>query len=237
MAEVNPEREQRIFDAAARLIEHYGYDKTTVDEIARAAGVSKGAIYLHFKSKEDLFEALILRESDLLTERFWGHLDADASGISIFSVYRYGLVLLDESPLLKAIYTRDKRVLGDWVYRMRDTPAYTQALNISVEFVRHFQQAGLIRRDLDPKGVMYLLMALRYGVLMMDDITPEQQKAPPVSELGDVLAEMLANGLAPREGETDQEAGRKALQELMDLRIIFMEQRKKNSADWKRSGS
>ena len=56
------EREQRILDAAANLIAHYGYDKTTVDEIAREAGVSKGAIYLHFKSKEDLFEALLLRE-------------------------------------------------------------------------------------------------------------------------------------------------------------------------------
>ncbi len=48
----NPERAQRILDAAANLIAHYGYDKTTVDDIARAAGVSKGAIYLHYRSKE-----------------------------------------------------------------------------------------------------------------------------------------------------------------------------------------
>ncbi len=226
MAEANPERERRILDSAARLIEHYGYDKTTVDEIAKEAGVSKGAIYLHFKSKEDLFEALLMRESERIAELFFEHLKADPAGVTVFNIYRYNLVVLDESPLMKAIYTRDKRVLGDWVHRVRDTPAYTQALDVSVDFVRHFQEAGLIRRDLDPQAVMYLLMAIRYGTLMLDDITPDEQKAPPVSQLGEALAEMLSTGLAPREGEGDQEAGRKALQELMDIRLKFIEQRK-----------
>jgi len=226
MAEINPEREQRILDAAARLITHYGYDKTTVDEIAREAGISKGAIYLHFKSKEDLFEALLLRESETITERFYKLLDADPGGVTIFNIYRYSLAVLDESPLLKAIYTRDKRVLGDWVQRVRDTPAYTQALNISVEFVRHFQQAGLIRRDLDPEAVMYLLMALRYGVLVVDDITPEGVRVPTISELGETMAEMLSRGLAPRDGEANQEAGMQALQQLTDMRLKFLEQRK-----------
>ena len=59
-----PEREQRILSAAAERIAHYGYDKTTIEEIARDAGISKGAVYLHFRSKEQLFEALLLRESD-----------------------------------------------------------------------------------------------------------------------------------------------------------------------------
>ncbi|MEM7028378.1 MAG: helix-turn-helix domain-containing protein, partial [Chloroflexota bacterium] len=38
----NKEREERILDAASNLFVHYGYDKTTVDDIAREAGVSKG---------------------------------------------------------------------------------------------------------------------------------------------------------------------------------------------------
>ncbi|MCB0031981.1 MAG: helix-turn-helix transcriptional regulator, partial [Anaerolineales bacterium] len=40
----NPERETRILQAAAQLFAHYGFDKTTVSDIAREAGVSKGAI-------------------------------------------------------------------------------------------------------------------------------------------------------------------------------------------------
>jgi len=58
----NPERERRILEAAAKLIAHYGFDKTTVSDIANEAGISKGAVYLHYKSKDDLFDALIIHE-------------------------------------------------------------------------------------------------------------------------------------------------------------------------------
>jgi TetR/AcrR family acrAB operon transcriptional repressor len=42
-----PDRPSRILAVTARLMAHYGYDKTIVDDIAREAGMSKGAIYLH----------------------------------------------------------------------------------------------------------------------------------------------------------------------------------------------
>jgi TetR/AcrR family acrAB operon transcriptional repressor len=220
------QREQRILDAAAELIAHYGYDKTTMDEIAHEAGISKGAIYLHFKSKEALFEALLLRASDAVAERFLELIDADPAGATLFNMYRYALVVLDETPLLKAIYTRDKRILGDWVRHVREVPAYAQAMNLTVDFVRYFQEAGLIRRDLDPAVIAYLLGALRYGVLTMDDFTPKGERPPSVAQMGDVLAEMLTTGLAPREGEGDSEMGRKALQQLLDIQRQFLENRR-----------
>ena len=37
-----------ILDAADGLIQRFGYQKTTVDDIAREAGIGKGTIYLHF---------------------------------------------------------------------------------------------------------------------------------------------------------------------------------------------
>jgi AcrR family transcriptional regulator len=55
-------RDERLLDAAADLIVRLGYDKTTISDIASQAGVAKGAIYLHWASKDDLFEALIIRE-------------------------------------------------------------------------------------------------------------------------------------------------------------------------------
>ena len=66
----NKEREQKILDAAATLFVHYGYDKTTVSDIAREAGISKGAIYLHYESKDDLFEALLIREMTTYSEKW-----------------------------------------------------------------------------------------------------------------------------------------------------------------------
>jgi AcrR family transcriptional regulator len=50
---------RKILDAALELFAHHGYHATSVDKIARKAGVSKGGIYLHFSSKEDLLKGLI----------------------------------------------------------------------------------------------------------------------------------------------------------------------------------
>jgi len=48
-------KEKQILDAARVLFFQYGYKKTSVDEIAEAAGIGKGTVYNYFKNKEDLF--------------------------------------------------------------------------------------------------------------------------------------------------------------------------------------
>lgn len=47
-----------LLSAAERVFAHRGYEKAQLEEIAQASGFSKGALYAHFKSKEDLFLAL-----------------------------------------------------------------------------------------------------------------------------------------------------------------------------------
>src|SRR5258706_6256167 len=47
-----------VMRAAQKLFESKGFSATTMDEIAAAAGVAKGAVYHHFPSKEELFEAV-----------------------------------------------------------------------------------------------------------------------------------------------------------------------------------
>ncbi|MDH5681734.1 MAG: TetR/AcrR family transcriptional regulator [Spirochaetota bacterium] len=50
----------RIISAAKKRFEHYGYHKTTVEEIADDAGIGKGTVYLHFRSKQDIFIELTI---------------------------------------------------------------------------------------------------------------------------------------------------------------------------------
>lgn len=226
MPENNDEREQRILSAAAERIAHYGYDKTTVEEIARDAGISKGAIYLHFKSKEQLFEALLLREADVLVANYFELLDSDPKGITIFNIYRYGLEVTEKSPLIKAMFIQDRRVLGDYLRHVRDTAAYRQLTSFGIEAVRQFQRAGLIRADIDAENVSYLLNALRYGILAVGDYTPSEQ-TPTMKQLGEPLAQLLESGIAPRDGESDQQAARETLQKLVEAKNQFMEQRRK----------
>ncbi len=49
----------RIVAAAARCFAQKGYDRASIDEVAKEAGLTKGAVYWHFKSKDDLFFALL----------------------------------------------------------------------------------------------------------------------------------------------------------------------------------
>src|SRR5512133_3371714 len=71
------DRAHRILDTATALILRWGYSKTTIDDIARQAGVAKGTIYLHWKTREALFAALMTREKLLFAEDFKQRIIAD----------------------------------------------------------------------------------------------------------------------------------------------------------------
>ncbi len=66
------ERPQEITDAAFAAFAEHGYAGTRVDDVAQRAGVSKGLMYLYFKTKEELFKAVIknvvIRRVDSLIE-------------------------------------------------------------------------------------------------------------------------------------------------------------------------
>jgi len=51
-----------ILDAAMTLLTDKGYTKTTMSDVATAADIGRGTVYWHFKSKDDLFFALVTRE-------------------------------------------------------------------------------------------------------------------------------------------------------------------------------
>ncbi len=55
------ETRQRILDAAEEVFHAQGVARTSLNEIAQAAGVTRGAIYWHFRNKVDLFDAMCAR--------------------------------------------------------------------------------------------------------------------------------------------------------------------------------
>ncbi len=52
------DKREAILTAAFSLFGHYGYRRTSIDDIAQEAGIAKGTVYLYFKSKEEIFRAL-----------------------------------------------------------------------------------------------------------------------------------------------------------------------------------
>ena len=55
-------RREQILSAARRCFIENGYHPTRMDDIAKAAGLSKGGVYFHFKSKQEVFETLVEEE-------------------------------------------------------------------------------------------------------------------------------------------------------------------------------
>src|SRR5438477_12556848 len=70
-ADDNAKRRQ-IVDGARAVFLAQGFDAASMGEIARAAGVSKGTLYVYFKNKEELFEAIVDQECNVQAEQVFG---------------------------------------------------------------------------------------------------------------------------------------------------------------------
>src|SRR2546427_12168978 len=70
------ETRQRLLDSALGVFARHGYERATVDAIVREAGFSKGAFYVHFESKDDLFWAMLEQRINRQLDTFREALDA-----------------------------------------------------------------------------------------------------------------------------------------------------------------
>jgi len=57
---------KKVIITAAQIFSRYGFKKTTMDEIAKGLKMGKSSIYYYFKSKEEIFEAVVLYEANIL---------------------------------------------------------------------------------------------------------------------------------------------------------------------------
>jgi AcrR family transcriptional regulator len=70
-------RRRKILDAFRRRLRHYGYDKTTMAEIAADVGISVGTLYLEFESKQDILAGLVEETSREFDEVFRAIADSE----------------------------------------------------------------------------------------------------------------------------------------------------------------
>src|SRR3978361_612241 len=63
VGEEDSSKRRQILDGARKLFLDLGFDAASMGEIARAAGVSKGTLYVYFADKNRLFEAIVEEES------------------------------------------------------------------------------------------------------------------------------------------------------------------------------
>lgn len=220
----NEAREQRILDTAAELIIHYGYDKTTVSDIANAAGVSKGTIYLHFASKDELFEALLFREMWKYGEDWLAAVEADPQGGSLGGVYKNVLYALNHSPFMAAIFKQDPRILGNYLHKPDNIFRSMQATSMRAEFVQAMQKVGAVRPDIDPAVVAHIIEMLALGLVTIAGFKEPAQR-PPFEAVFETIAVMMDRAFTP-EGGGNSEAGKAV------IRQITLAARKQFDPEW-----
>lgn len=71
-------RRQRLLEAAHGTFTRFGFRKTSMEEVARAAGLSRQALYLHFATKEELFRAAVRHTLEVGRAAAKGHLDDES---------------------------------------------------------------------------------------------------------------------------------------------------------------
>lgn len=220
----NDERQEQILRAAAAVIIRQGYDKTTMSDIADEAGVSRGTVYLYFKGKEELFDALLYWEWMQYTRTWLDAIESEPHISTIGGYYRVVLRAINSHPLIASMMRRDRRVLGNYLRRPGNLFAWVESSSITVDFIRTLQSVGAVRQDLDPEVTAHLLETLSYGQLTIGDFKPPDQ-LPPFPVVIEALANMMDCWLSP-EGGGNSEAGREVVHQTVVATRKHLEQMK-----------
>ena len=190
------ERADRILDAAGELMLRWGYNKTTIDDIARQAGVAKGTIYLHWKTREDLFTALMKREYIRLAEDLQRRIASDPEGGTLRGITKHTMLATMKNPLTKAVLLRDTDLLGEWARKEYASETYSQQIDQSLALIELFRTRGVTRDDIDARKQLYILNAITMGFLVIDQYMPGDFKYSD-EEIVEMTAEVVERAFAP----------------------------------------
>ena len=207
----NWEREERILDAMATLIVRYGYDKTSVNDIAKEAGISKGAVYLHFESKDVLLQRLILREILTFLVTWADRMKNDTSPKVFSSMYRHVLTIMKENTFLWTLFSKQRWLMGTGFINRQGSTVYQQRLGLSKTLLTGLKEVGSIREDINPDTTAYVFNMLNYGYLKLGEVIPEEL-APPPAETINEIGDLVQRHLEP-EGDGNPDQARKIILE------------------------
>lgn len=207
------DRADRILDTARELLLSWGYRRVTMDELSSRAGVGKGTIYLHWRSREDVFHAVGAREAAMMTDAIVDAMRADPDEVALHRYYRRLFVEAMNRPVLRALYTRDSDTLGSFLA----APPHQQLEERKLEIVRDYlgvlSSESMLRPDLRLSDLDYALPNIVFGFFAAEPfLSPAlgmtlEQKA---DQLGETIRRAFEPA-APSSRATAKHAAAKAI--------------------------
>jgi len=142
----------RILDAAFEAVRDFGVSRTTVEDVAQRAGLSRQTVYRYFPSKEHLVLALVLREEEKFIEgtrvAFSSHDDLTEAFEAAIS---FCLQYAREHPLLDRLLATDQETFLPYL-TVKGLPVIVRAREALMELVRERRphaDTGSLRGTLD----------------------------------------------------------------------------------------
>lgn len=183
-------------EAATTIFARCGFDRATVDEIVGEAGFSKGAFYVHFESKDDLFWAMleerISRQQDAFRQAV-EHTRPVADNVRMILSGVFDLLRTD--PLWGSLFmefgahaSRNEKV------RQRLASMYERWRRTIVDILESGREAGRIRKDIDVQLIATVLIAAVEGSIIQSHLAPETVR---LEEMVEPLTRTLSEWLAP----------------------------------------
>ena len=167
------EKERRrtdIIDAAERVFFSKGWQSATMDDVADAAELSKATLYLYFKSKEELYAAILLRGSEILHEMFSQAVDTHETGIE--QTEAIGRAYISFHATHRNYYdamlyfdARGFESCEDCEYAQQCDEYRDRIMGLVARAVKNGVDDGTLRADLDPMRTALILWAQTSGVL------------------------------------------------------------------------
>jgi TetR/AcrR family transcriptional regulator len=165
-------RRQDIIDAAERVFFVKGLSSATMEDVAKDAELSKGTLYLYFKSKEDLYLAVILRGFRILQSMFDDAVrDHDAGldkinaiGKAYVEFYEHHRDYFNAMLYFESSFFDAEDELG---YAAECAEQSSRAMTVCAEAVQAGIDDGTIRPDVDAVKVALTLYGLLTGLLQI----------------------------------------------------------------------
>jgi AcrR family transcriptional regulator len=185
------EKEQigrQLLEQGYKLFSAYGLKKTNLDEIAQAAGISKGAFYIFYESKEALFMDVIEQAERHFRQEILAavELPGPTPRVRLFAVLKTAFILFKTIPLLRFFTS------SDFIQLFRRIPAEKLQEHLAsdraffAEMITRCQKAGIPIRA-QPEEISGLLYPLVLLILHEDDLAANN-----FSVSTDLFLEMVA---------------------------------------------
>lgn len=206
-------RRHQILDAAWSCFARQGYHRATMQDIANEAGLSAGAIYRYFESKEAVLRAIVDRNTNRFTQLVRDVRAEMASPVDALRAIGQAMFLQSQDPLLDTHIRLDVELRGEALRNDGLREAFRQQLvfwrTAMTDVLRETQRAGQLRPEVDPEALIVLGMCAYEGLRQWKLIDPEMFRPAEVYRLimmlaappdgGDIAPE---TGLRPTEGGT-----------------------------------